>query len=76
MNAKTLYYEIKQKKMTTFNFTWALGKALAILHVQQRNRNGLNESVQSKLNRVLGIVNVPAPRIVHENKPGKCTVCV
>ena len=51
---------------SSYDFTWNLGKALALPHLQRRSLNGLASSVHSKINMFLGtalLKDEPVPKV-------------
>ena len=69
------------KKISTFELSWLLGKSLIVSHVHRRfqNRHGLPADLVQKMMNVLGIKNIPG-NIQHrqdaEAVEGQCGVCV
>ena len=69
------------KKISTFQFSWLLGKTLIVSHVHHRfqNRHGLPADLVQRMMNVLGIKNIPG-NIQHcqdaEAVEGRCGVCV
>ena len=81
-NAYTIMHEnCPDKKISTFEFSWLLGKSLIVSHVHRRfqNRHGLPTDLVQKMMNVLGIKNIPG-NIQHrqdaEAVEGQCGVCV
>ena len=65
-NAKTIFMENTKKKMSNFEFTWNLGKALVLPQIQNRIQrpNGLQTPLQQKLRKSL--VTMPHNNVKHQ----------
>lgn len=60
-NARTLYNEINNTKLSNFQFTWNLGKQLVMPFIQMRSQtSGLSASLQQKITKILGVPTPPA----------------
>ena len=80
INAYTIMREsCPDKKISTFEFFWLLGKSLIHVHRRFQNRHGLPANLVQKMMNVLGIKNIPG-NIQHcqdaESVEGRCGVCV
>ena len=70
--ARTLHRDVQEESPTNFSFTWNLGKALILPHIQKRydeHRRRMVEPVTKKMAKVLG---VPVARPA---KGGRCYLC-
>ena len=78
-NAKCILSEVQpDKQMTTFAFTWELGKMLTLPLVQRRYENvkGLRIELIQKMQRVLGIKEANRRPVLHVANIGRCHICV
>ena len=77
-NALTILREVKDPKMSNFNFTWELGKNLVIPHMFWRlntGRLGLQASIITKMEKILKVEKEVAAPTVEQNN-GRCYMCV
>ena len=77
-NAKTIYMENTKKKITNFEFTWNLGKALVLPQIQnrlQRPNNGLQSMIKIKSQKIVQTNAVQDESAVNVNR-GKCHICL
>ena len=80
-NARTLYNEINNKKLSNFEFTFQLGKELIMPFIQQRSESplGLQLHIVKKMRTIIDplgdvpLVNAP-PQV--NNDVGRCRQCV
>ena len=67
-------------KLSNFDFTYALGKALILLSIQNRyqNNNGIQLPILQKIRRVLGIKETNRRPQIETSATlfGRCHVCV
>ena len=78
-NAKCILSEVQpEKQMTTFEFTWELGKLLTLPLVQRRYENviGLRIYLIQKMRRVLGIAETNRRPVFEVGNIGRCHMCV
>ena len=81
INAKTIVKEnTPTKSLSTFQFTWELGKLLVRSYIQQRHDNpvGLTHSLVKSIRKVLGIEQPIERRQKPEllNKGQCCYLCL
>ena len=87
-NARTLYNEINNKKLTTFEFTYQLAKELVLPFIQQRydTPTGLQTSLKRKMKDILypnagelataAPAPAPAPAPTPAPAKGTCRQCL
>ena len=77
-NACTILREATGNKISTFEFTWQLAKNLVVPHMVRRYNNpiGLSTNVMKKMQKILGIKNIPTPLPTEETTEGRCGACI
>ena len=75
-NAKTIFTENTKKKISNFEFTWNLGKALVLPQIQKRIERpvGLQSTLQQKMQKVTGTDSQERILPVAANC-GRCYLC-
>ena len=77
-NSRTLFNEIKNSKLSNFEYTWNLGKELVMPFIQQRYQanDGIQSSLKEKMRRILGVGIVQNPIVPVQNAGhGICEQC-
>ena len=79
-NAKTILSELQSPvKLSSFEFTYRLGKMLVLPNIDRRysNSNGLTIDLVQSMRRVLGIAEVNCQLALNpDSTQGRCHVCV
>ena len=80
-NARTLNDEVVNKSTSNFYFTWNLGKALVLPHIQRRYEDlaeNLPALIVQKMCTVLNIQNIPRaiPKPDQAASGGRCYMCL
>ena len=78
-NARTIFQEVTQGKISNFHFTWQLGMALVrpLIQTRYNNRNGLQALLINKISRVLDITLPALQQPAIEDNSGKlCNFCL
>ena len=78
-NAKTILREAANSSLSTFNFTWELGKQLVKPHIERRYNNpvGIQKHLYRKMGEVLGKEEIPQyERPVQQDQGKRCAMCL
>ena len=70
-NAMTILKDARDSQLTSFEFTWQLGKNLVV-----PPNNGLQSVLLTKMRKILGVIERPHNLAGSSQSVGRCHVCV